>query len=153
MDNKDQLLAFLKSQQLLVVGTLAEEQWITNVFYGIDDDFKIYFVSDSERTHSQHILQNPIVTFSTVWFDPANHEDRKGVQGRGVCRKAENTKDIENGVSLHNKLFPEFKARITPDYISSAENKSHIWIIEPKLIKFWDDELYKDKQWEEFIFN
>lgn len=152
MEHKQELLHFLKSQRFLVVGTQGEKPWIVNVFYGADDDCRLYFVSGEEENHSKHILQNPEVTFSTVWFNENDHTDRKGVQGIGTCNIADTDADIETGVRLHNEHFPEFKERITHDYIRSDENKSRVWVITPKYIKFWNDGLYGDEEWEEFTF-
>ena len=152
MDNRAKLLDFLKSQRFLVIGTQGDDPWIVNVFHGTDDNFNIYFVSEEETEHSRHILQNPTVTFSTVWFNPNNHVDRKGVQGRGICRIANSDMEIEEGIKLHNTNFPEFKETLTADYIRSEENKSRVWIIKPSLIKHWDDELYGVDGSEEFKF-
>jgi uncharacterized protein YhbP (UPF0306 family) len=147
---KERLLNFLRAQRFLVVASHNKDTWISNVFYGIDDDFKIYFVSDPEAKHSKQILANPNIAFSTVWFNESNHEDRKGIQGQGLCRIASGDEEIKKGVELHNKLFPEFRERITFDYIKAEE--STVWVIEPKYIKYWDDELYGDKHLEEFKF-
>ena len=152
MDSRKKLLDFLKSQKYLVVGTQGNEPWIVNVFHGTDDDFNSYFVSSEETEHSKHIIENPKVTFSTVWFSPDNHLDRKGVQGRGVCCIAKNDKEIEEGIRLHNTNFPEFKERLTADYIRSEDNKSRVWVIKPSFIRFWNDELFGQDGSEEFSF-
>lgn len=152
MNSREALLDFLKSQKYLVVGTQGDTPWIVNVFHGTDDEFNIYFVSGEETEHSRHILKHPEISFSTVWFDPQNHLDRKGVQGRGVCHIAKDDADIETGIQLHNANFPEFKERLTPDYIRSESNKSRVWIIKPLFIKFWNDELFGQDESEEFNF-
>ena len=103
MDNRAKLLDFLKSQRFLVIGTQGDDLWIVNVFHSTDNDFNIYFVSDEEEKHSLDILQNPDVVFSTVWFNQNDYTDRKGVQGKGVCRVVESNKDIEKGIKKSGK--------------------------------------------------
>lgn len=145
------LLDFLKSQGLLVIASHdSGDIWIANVYYGIDDDFKIYFVSPEDAKHSQQILKNPKVAFSVAWFDPSNHKNRKAVQGLGICRPAKNDGEIEIGVQLHNRNFPEFKERITIDWVHTNEFKSRVWVIDPTYIKHWNDELYGEGEIKEF---
>lgn len=142
----EKLLDFLKSQKLIVIASHnGEDLWVANVYYGIDPNFKIYFVSPETATHSQQIVKNPKIAFSVAWFNPNNHADRKAVQGLGVCRLAKDEEEITKGVQLHNENFPEFKEKITIEWIHTNEWKSRIWIIEPTYIKFWNDELYGDE--------
>ena len=152
MANKEKLLEFLKSKKLLVIASHSDKTWISNVFYGIDDNFRIYFVSPKSAEHSQQISRNPDIAFSVVWYNEKNHGDRKGVQGKGTCRLARDDEEIRKGVELHNKNFPEFAGRITFDWIKNNEFNSRIWVIEPKSIKYWDDQLYGDDETEEFEF-
>src|SRR3989344_594378 len=152
MDNKTRLLEFLKSQKFLVIATQGDGPWIVNVFPGVDNNFNIYFVSGVEAEHSKHIIKKPNVTFSTVWFNPSSHLDRKGVQGRGTCHISETEEETETGIHLHNTNFPEFKDSLTLDYIRSEDNKSRVWIIKPSFIKFWNDELYGQDGSEKFNF-
>jgi len=67
-----------------------------------------------------------------------------------VCKIAEKEEDIRRGVYLHNENFPEFKQILTPEYLLSSENDTKVWILEPRYIKFWNDELYGEEEWEEF---
>lgn len=149
----DKLLSFLKSQKLLIIATAGNEPWVTNVFYGIDSDFKLYFISSQETKHSQQILEKPTIAFSVAWYHPNNHKDRKAIQGKGMCRIAKNDEEIEKGILLHNTNFPEFADRITVEWAKNASNVYKVWVIEPTYIKFWNDELYGDDETEEFTFN
>lgn len=147
------LISFLQSQRVLAIATQADgELWIANVFMGADNDGRIYFVSNEETKHSTHILENPNVAFSTVWFKEGDHLDRRGVQGVGTCRIATLDKEITEGVRLHNENYPEFVEQITVDWIKRDENKSHVWVIKPTFIKYWDDKLYGQDGTEEFSF-
>lgn len=152
MVDTKQLLAFLRSQRLMVLASQGEEVWISNVYYGVTEDFTFYFISSKVTKHSEQILKNPKVAFSIVWFDPQNHKDRKAVQGSGVCRLASSEEGVETGVRLHNELFPEFKERITVDWITSESNESQVWILKPSYMKFWNDQLYGEQETEEFHF-
>ncbi|MDO8470720.1 MAG: pyridoxamine 5'-phosphate oxidase family protein, partial [bacterium] len=114
--NKE-LFDFLKTHKLIVIASGEGGIWVTNVYYGIDEDHKIYFIGPENAKHSQQILKNPNIAFSVAWFNPSNHKDRKAVQGLGTCRPAQSEKEIVTGVKLHNENFPEFKDRITVEWI------------------------------------
>lgn len=147
----ENLLKFIKSQKLMVVATSNnDEVWVVNVYMSTDDTGIIYFISPTETKHSQMILKNPKVAFSIAWYDSSNHKNRKGIQGLGICQPAKNENEIQIGVKLHNQNFPEFKERITIDWIHNNEWGSKIWVLKPSFIKYWDDEVYGDKESEEF---
>lgn len=152
MTHKHKLLDFLKSQKLMAIASRGDDLWITNIFYGVDDNFKIYFVSNSERKHSKQIKENPEVAFSVAWYNPKDHKDRKGIQGQGTCRVATSDEEITKGIQIHNELYPEFAERIVVAWIKSKLNNSHVYIIDPKYIKYWDDNLYGTDGTEEFNF-
>ena len=124
--------------------------WIANIYIGVDERGLIYFISPQDNKHSKIILKNPNVAFSIAWFDPKNHKNRKAVQGLGVCRPAENEEEIITGVKLHNKNFPEFKKRITVNWIHKNEWGSKVWVLKPTYMKYWDDEIYGAEESEEF---
>jgi len=152
MTNKQKLLEFMKSQRIMAIASKGDDVWITNVFYGVDDDFKIYFISDEDTKHGGQIKKDPNVAFSVAWFNENDHEDRKGIQGQGACRIAETDEEIAKGVKIHNTLYPKFAKEIDVEMIKSDLNKSHVYILEPTYIKYWDDELYGEEEDEEFHF-
>lgn len=150
----EKLLEFLQTQKLLAIATCDNgEPWIANVYYGVDEKFKIYFISPKSTRHSNYILQHSRVAFSIAWFDQTNHKNRKAIQGLGACRLAQNPEEIEVGVRLHNANFPEFAERITVEWINTNEYGSAVWVIEPNYMKFWSDELYGEDESEEFYFS
>lgn len=124
--------------------------WITNIYYGIDSSSHIYFISPTDTKHSQQIMRSPDIAFSVAWYDKENPGNRKAVQGLGVCRVAEKEEDVRQGVSLHNENFPQFKQTLTPEYLLSSKNDTKVWILKPRYIKFWNDELYGKEEWREF---
>lgn len=152
IDDKQTVYDFLSSQRVVVIASSDKDVWISNVYYGIDEAFKLYFVSGTDAKHSQQIMKNKNVAFSVVWFDKNNHKNRKAVQGKGICRIAKSDAEVKKGIALHNKLFPEFAKRLTVDYIKNKKNGSEIWVIEPSFIKYWNDELYGDNGTKEFSF-
>lgn len=70
----NQLLEFLKSQKLMVIASAnSDDVWVANLYVGIDDQGKIFFISPTDTKHSKMILKNPEVAFSFAWFDENDH--------------------------------------------------------------------------------
>ena len=147
---KKEVVEFLKSQRLMAIASCEGGIWIANVYYGMDEGAKIYFISPLDTKHSQQILKSPDVAFSIAWYDKQSPGNRKAVQGTGLCKLVENEDEIRKGIQVHNEVFHEFKEVLTPEYLLSDENDTKVWILEPRHIKFWNDELYGGKEWEEF---
>lgn len=147
----EKVIKFLKDRKLLAIAPHGTDgPWIANVYFGIDEQGTNYFISPENNKHSKMLLQKPQIAFSVAWFNESNHEDRKAVQGLGICRPAQTEDEIVIGVKLHNENFPEFKERITIDWIKTNEWGSKVWVLQPSYIKYWDDELYDDDETEEF---
>ena len=147
----DDVFSFLNSQRLLTVASIDTEPWICNLFYGVDKDINIYFISSEDTKHSKQIKKNPTIAFNVAWYNSENYTDRKAVQGTGVCYMAKNDEEIKKGVELHNKHFPEFASRITVDWVKRTDNASKVWIIKPQSLKFWNDQLFGSEEVKSFI--
>lgn len=149
--NMKKILAFLKKQKLLALACHNKNNiWLANVYFAVDAKGTMYFVSPMDSLHSKLILKNPNIAFSTAWFDPSNHQNRKGVQGRGVCRVAKNIKEITTGVTLIARAFPDLRTIITAKWIKDNAWGTKVWMIKPSYIKYWDDELFGDDESKEF---
>ena len=145
---------FLQSQRLLVIASMSwEDIRTTNVFYWISHDYKLYFISSEATKHSQQMLENKQIAFSIAWYNEKNHKDRKAVQWKGVCRVASSEEEIIEWVRLHNLHYPEFAWRIDVDRVKNNEHKTHVWVVEPTYMKFWNDELYWENWTKEFNFS
>lgn len=150
----EKLLAFMRSKKLMVIASHdAKDVWVTNLYIGVDAKGLIYFISPEDTKHSLMIRKNPHVAFSIAWFDETNPKNRKAVQGLGDCRSAESEEEVAMGVKLHNQNFPEFKEHITIEWIRNNEWASHVWVLKPTYVKYWDDEIYGDDGSEEFFLN
>ena len=152
--NMSNLLKFLKSQKLLVIASRdAKDIWATNVYIATNDASTMYFVSPESAKHSQMIVKNPEIAFATAWFNEKDHSDRKGIQGVGSCHVTTDVREIMEGVKLLNDSFSDLKKTITFEWVLNNIWKSRMWVIRPKLIKYWDDKIYGDDSCEEFHFD
>lgn len=145
----DKVIKFLSSQKLLSIAvTDSNGPWIANVYFVCSEAGVLYFVSPKSNRHSRAILANSKIAFSSAWFNPAKTDDRKAIQGTGNCFVVTNPIEIAQALNLLHKSFPEFKDRITFEWICENVFESKVWKIQPTYLKYWDDELYGE---DEFI--
>lgn len=123
------------------------------MYFAIDDDMTMYFVSPTDARHSQMIIKNAKVAFSTAWFDAANHKNRKSVQGSGECYQAKNIAEITTGIQLLYKKFPDLAETLTLKWMMTNTWGTKVWVLKPTYIKYWDDEMYGSDESREFTLS
>ncbi|MBI4600201.1 pyridoxamine 5'-phosphate oxidase family protein [Candidatus Uhrbacteria bacterium] len=147
-------LNFLIKQKLMAIACAdGQGPWIANVYYGAGDDGRMYFISSKKNRHSRMILKDPHIAFSIAWFDPANHKNRKAIQGLGTCRPAKNLAEITAGIKLMYNKFPDLRAILTVKWIKTNAWGSKVWVLMPTYLKYWDDELYGEDESKEFFMS
>lgn len=154
MENKNELEYFLKQQKLLALSTVDEHNnpWICNVYYSVDSELNLFFVSSPESNHGQHLNKNSQVAFSIAWFDQENLGNRKAVQGTGICERVKQKSEVLRLLENHYKYYPSWKSTI--NFKAMAEDKiaSRPYVIKPTYMKFWNDELFGNEGLREFRF-
>lgn len=152
--NQQALFDFMSSQKFLVLATVDEEgkPWIANVYFSVNEEFELFFVSPASTKHSKHIGKNPSVAFSTVWHDQDDLGNRKGIQGTGICERITNPLEITRHLDHHYKYFPAWRSSINLKNIIEKVIESRPYKIKADYIKFWNDELYGKEGTKEFSF-
>lgn len=152
--SKKELTEFLKKQKLLVLSTVDKKgkPWVSNVYYSVDGDLNLFFVSPPSTNHSKHVSENRDVAFSIAWYDEKNLANRKAVQGTGVCKRITRPGEIVRLLKNHSKYYPLWKSIITYKSMRDKLIESRPYVIKPKYMKFWNDDLYGDEGVREFEF-
>lgn len=148
---KEEILKFLKEKKLVTVATIDENgaPWISNLYFGVDDDLNMYFMTKRSTKHSQHIERDSKIAYTVAWYNLENDEDRIAIQATGTCELVTDLKTMAIGAkSIFNK-FADWN--INPKEALEKIATSGMYIIKPKYIKFWNDKLLGKKQ-EEIIF-
>ena len=98
----------IKNNIYLTLGTTdGKIPWTAPLFYAVSDDYTFYFISQMDSLHTQHVLQNPQISFAI--FDSHQKEGTgNGVQGSG---KAHLLKDDElsEAFKWYHTTFVEMK--------------------------------------------
>ncbi len=143
-----ELLQFLQSQRTLTIGTVDSngEPWNTTVYFSVNEKGEFFFLSALDAKHAKHIKQNSKISFSVAWFDENDLSNRKGIQGSGTCMQVSDSEAIASHLENHYQYSPSWKETINLKSIAEGLIKSKPFIIKPKYIKFWNDELHKGSE-------
>lgn len=151
-NNKISLLNYLKSQNLMSLSTCYKKMWTALVYYVIDNKFNLYFLSEPKTVHCQHIIDNPNVSCSVADSKQQVTDKKIGVQIEGIASRVNNIERIKWMLALWNKLNPGFETIINLKSIQKKIIKSRIYQVKPKVIKFFNEELFGSEGYEIFEF-
>jgi len=149
---KEMLLDYLKGLKFMSVSTYDEHLWTAWVYYVIDDDFNLYFVSQPDTDHCKSILKNGEIACA-IADSHQNVTDKKvGAQLYGVARQLTNVGQLRWMLNLWNKINPGIDKVINLKNMQKKVIKSRVFKVIPKKIKWFNEELYKEKEFEVFDF-
>ncbi|MBI4226528.1 pyridoxamine 5'-phosphate oxidase family protein, partial [Candidatus Roizmanbacteria bacterium] len=83
--DKAKLLNYLKSQHTMYLATYDGKPWTTTVFYAVDDDFNLYFISEPNTRHVKAIKKNKFVSCSIADSNQVVTDKKIGVQIEGIA--------------------------------------------------------------------
>ena len=123
----------IKNNVYLTLGTTdGNIPWTAPLFYAVSDDYTYYFISQMDSLHTQHVLQNPQVSFAI--FDSHQKEGTgNGVQGSGKAYQLTAEELIEAFKWYHTtfvKMKPEtFKAPAPYRFFKIIPE--HFYVLDP----------------------
>lgn len=141
---------FLKQNGVLTLATFDTEPWVCTLYYGCDDDFNLYLVTDPDSVHGKMIAKNPRVAFNIFDSHTKVTDLKKGIQGKGVCTMVTDLVAAAKGLMLWHKANPGNELKLTMEAVKKWRD-TKIHKITPTYLKFFNKELYgKDEYgiWE-----
>lgn len=148
MTLKEQIYKYLQTQRLMTIATYGEEPWIANVYYLVDEDLNLYFMSKNFRQHCQDIKENPNVACAIADSSQPIYKPQKGIQLNGKTKVVNTFEKIKWAAKLWNKLIAQGKGeKIDPKKFVEAAVSS-IYKVAPTKIKFFNTELWPKEQFQ-----
>jgi uncharacterized protein YhbP (UPF0306 family) len=132
----DQLAAFLSDIDAMVLSTVDAEglPYATNLYLAPDRLLNLYFVSEPESHHSQHIERQP--TVAVAGHAPIHMwQQVRGVQIRGQCRPVPEA-EREQAWRIYYKRFPHITE--IEDYVRAM----NFYCIEPTRLRWIDNSVH-----------
>ncbi|OGK16705.1 hypothetical protein A2774_00200 [Candidatus Roizmanbacteria bacterium RIFCSPHIGHO2_01_FULL_39_12c] len=150
--NKQKLLKYLRSQHTLYLATYDDESWSATVFYAIDDNLNIYFISEPSTKHAKAFKKNRVVSAAIADSRQKLTDKKIGVQLHGVVYEVTNKNNLKTILSLWHKFNPGFEDVVNLSNLIKKVIKSRFYQISPTLIKFFNEKIYGEEGFEIFKF-
>ncbi len=130
---------FLKGNKIMSLGTYdANNPWMCNVYYVVDDNLHLYFLSGPETIHVQQIEENDKVSFTITDTHQVPTDKKKAIQGWGRAKKVTSLKKVIWFISM----FTKEPTKYNPSEIIKSIGRV-VYEITPVKVKFFNQELYE----------
>lgn len=139
-----QIADFLHDRCQMVIATNGEHPWIATVYYSLDGDLNIYFLSDPKTLHCRHIATNPHVSISISDAPQNLSSKKKGMQIYGIAEEIFGEKNITQALHFWRKTLGVTSEEYTYEGMKKNKIKGRIYKVVPKKIKFYNEELWED---------
>ncbi len=151
--SKSQLFDYLKSQRLMSIATHEGNKiFNTSVYYAMDGQFNLYFISDPTTDHVKNIYKNNTVACS-IADSHQNVIDKKiGVQIQGKTYEIKGKDKIIHVLKMWNQANPGYENVINLPNMIKKVIKGKFFQVKPFSIKFFNEALYPKEESETFTF-
>ncbi|MCC7289727.1 pyridoxamine 5'-phosphate oxidase family protein [bacterium] len=149
---REDLLDFLKKIKLLALATTDDKDlpWISNVYFGVDAEMNLYFVSKKTTNHCLHIKKQAKVAFTVASYNAETDGDRCSIQGTGKTSQVTSPEEIEVGAKAIQQKFPDWIVK--PEDVIDSPNHREMYRIKPSYMKFLNEKLLGKGTSEEYTF-
>lgn len=148
---KKHILDFLKTQKVMVISTYGKHPWVATVYYSFDTTLNIYFLSAPSTLHAKHIRLNPQVSVAIVDTTQAISKPKKGLQLWGECKEIQSIQKVKHTLRLWKDALNVSDPSYTYENMMKNVVKGRMFVVVPKMIKLFDQELFAVEDGEEPI--
>ena len=135
---------FLLSHFQMVVSTYSNYPWTATLYYSVDQDLNIYFLSSPETIHCKQIEKNPKVAVAVVDSPQKPTSLKKGVQIYGKAKRISGINKIKYALDLWKKTLDVTSPLYTYEGMMKKAIKGRMYRITPIKIKFFNEALWKE---------
>jgi len=137
MTHKDLIKDYISSKDTMTLAVIdGKLPWVCNVFYFMDNDLNLYYLSEKDSRHSTPLHKNPNVAVS-IYDHESIPGKVSGVQISGTCSELSG-KDLLMKMGKYISKFPSIKKYFnTPKDIIEKGTSSRIFKVEPSYIKLF----------------
>lgn len=141
-DTKTELLKYLESQSVMSLSTFGDHAMLCTVYFTVDKDLNLYFISRPQTEHCRNIETNGSVACSIADARQKVTDKKIGVQIEGVATELPTIEKIGTALMFWSKANFAFEGIVTVDTIKKRMIESRAYKVTPKKIKFFNEELF-----------
>lgn len=153
MDTKQEIYNYLQTQILMGLSTFGDSNslpWPAIVYFIVDEDLNLYFISSKKAKHCQNIYENPKVTCTVFDSSQKNAGGKIGIQYSGQAEEVNSKEKVEWMIERWNHhIAGKDGWRPAPTELL-GEGTSRVYQVAPVKIKFFNTKEFKKgpKVWE-----
>lgn len=125
----------------MALATYGDHPWTCWVFYVVDKDFNLYFVSSPDTQHAKDILKNSNVgcAITDTMQDPLG--ELKGVQIWGTVSQVTLKEKLQIFFEMWKSTINQNESKLTYKNYADKVIGSQVYKVAPKKIKWFNKEL------------
>lgn len=126
------------------LATFGSHPWIASLYYAVDEDLNIYFLSSPQTLHCKQIEKNNAVAIAIADSPQKTSDKKKGIQLHGEAKLLTEDKDVQKAVDLWRSALEVTNPEYSLEGMKANKIKGRMYVIMPKKIKFFNQELWDD---------
>jgi len=144
---KQEIYEYLQTQKLMGLATFGDIPWPAIVYYVVDKELNLYFISGPEDQHCKNILKNNKVACTIYDSAQPNSKPKIGIQYSGVVEVLNDLEKVKWMVKLWNKIIAGKDGfRPKPEDLLKMGD-ARVYKISPIRIKFYNSLKYKKEKY------
>ncbi len=150
MDIKDEVTTYLASTQIMQLSTSNNEQpWTATVYFAYDSNLNIYWLSRSDRRHSQDIEKNSKVSGAIAKLHTYGEKVR-GVQLEGIAEKLMGD-EASQGLEIYYNRYNKARDRVRNIIAGAVGETIVIYKLKPTKFVLFDEVNFPDNPRQEIV--
>lgn len=137
---------YLNSQKLMAVSTVGEHPWIAWVYYAVDEDCNLYFISDSDSIHGKHLETNKKVACGIADTSQSATSKKVALQIYGEVSVVTGLNKLKWFFKMWAKINPGTENKLNFEIYQTGKLESNVYRVVPKKVRFFNQNLYDNAE-------
>ena len=125
-----------QTRMMQVATCVDNKPWICTVYYAVDEDLNLYWMSKPERRHSEEIIQNSTIVATVVHDQQPPRKDHRSVTIEGTAQELSGAEALKP-ILLYGKQLASPKEWIQAVKLATDPHK--IYKLKPSKFVIFDD--------------
>lgn len=142
---KNEIAEYLKSNIQFALATFGEYPWIATMYYGVDDDLNIFFLTKPSTIHAQGLYKNPQVS-AVIANSPQDPQSKKvGMQIYGFAEELKDKEELNKAFMIWGGVLgiTDFDT-YSYEGIKSGKLSYRLYKLTPKKIKYYNENIWEE---------
>ena len=134
----------------MTIATFDTKPWVATVFYVVDENLNLYFLTSPKTEHAQHIAKNGMIACNIVDSHQQVINQKRGLQIEGTAEKVSVFESIKKILQMWHANNPGKEETLSIDNIKNKVIGARVYRVNPNRMKFFNEELYFKEEFKVF---